>query len=253
MKKHFFKTLKAFSLVSILVVNSCSSDDDGNPIPVTITANDINENVDENIAVGTEIANIIATLENTNTSLSYNIVSQTPEGAVSLNENKLVVADQSLFNYEMNTEIAGQIELTVGSTTETINFTITINNLEEPFITTWRTTMELQDITIFTDPNLNYNYTVDWGDGTVYDNASGTVSHTFDTSGIYTISITGTFPAIRNAGNTVIAARLQTIESWGDNVWESMKNAFSNCTNLTLNAIDVPNLRECYKYEWYVF
>ena len=71
----------------------------------------------------------------------------------------------------------------------------------QAFITPWNTanpgTSANNVITIPTNPTYtNYNYTVDWGDGTTTANAIGNSTHTYATPGIYTVSITGTFPAI---------------------------------------------------------
>ncbi|WP_158849450.1 BspA family leucine-rich repeat surface protein [Algibacter sp. L1A34] len=115
-------------------------------------------------------------------------------------------------------------------------------NKNQGFVTTWQTTASNEDITIYTNSSYTYNYTVDWGDGTISNNAIGTVSHTYATAGAHTVSITGDFPAIYNYESPNNAAKLQTIESWGNIAWKSMYYAFSGCVNLRLNTKDAPNL-----------
>jgi len=109
-----------------------------------------------------------------------------------------------------------------------------------PFITTWE--VNEGDLTV-TIPigSYNYNYHVDWGDGSVNTDIQGIVTHTFATPGIKTIKISGEFPAIyfNNGGDK---AKLRTIEAWGDQNWQSMRAAFRGVTDLTINASDTPNL-----------
>ncbi len=119
---------------------------------------------------------------------------------------------------------------------------------EKGFITTWKTTVANEEISIKTFPTnfitTPYNYTVDWGDGNVDSNVTESITHGYTTAGIHTVTITGDFPGIYNHEDSSNAAKLLTIESWGDNiVWESMRKAFYQCENLTgINATDTPNL-----------
>jgi len=124
---------------------------------------------------------------------------------------------------------------------------------QDAFITTWETTSIDESITIPTENStVDYDFTVDWGDGTTED-ISGRdpdPSHTFDEAGTYTVEITGTFPRIfLDACSSSIcdgdeenARRLQTIDQWGDIKWESMDSAFQGAENLTYNASDAPDL-----------
>ncbi|MDO6761826.1 BspA family leucine-rich repeat surface protein, partial [Tamlana sp. 2_MG-2023] len=116
------------------------------------------------------------------------------------------------------------------------------------FITTWQTTTANESITI---PTIGggYNYTVNWGDGTIENNQTGIASHTYATAGIHTVSISGDFPRIyfhpfsSPAGNN---AKILTIEQWGDIEWTSMSYAFYKCSNLNITntSIDTPDLSQ---------
>ena len=111
------------------------------------------------------------------------------------------------------------------------------------FITTWEITTANETITIPTNTNaFTYNYSVDWGDDENSDNQTGNATHTYATPGIYTIEITGAFPAIYFAGLRRNAIKIQTIAQWGDIVWESMRSSFDGCINLKGTATDTPNL-----------
>ena len=109
-----------------------------------------------------------------------------------------------------------------------------------PFITTWRTTVANETITIPTTGG-GYNYVVDWGDGVTAINQIGDATHAYTVPGIYTVSITGDFPRIffDDAGDK---EKILTIEQWGNNTWTSMSQAFEGCTNLQGNFTDVPDL-----------
>ncbi|WP_425392096.1 BspA family leucine-rich repeat surface protein [Ekhidna sp.] len=109
------------------------------------------------------------------------------------------------------------------------------------FITTWQTTADNETITIPTFSGETYDYTVDWGDGTVETDFTGDASHTYATSATYTVAISGTFPRIY-FNNTGDKDKIQTIEQWGNIAWTSMSAAFAGCGNLTYTATDVPDL-----------
>lgn len=130
----------------------------------------------------------------------------------------------------------------------------------EAFITTWKTTSDNESITIYVNPNIdaNYNYQVNWGDGNIEKNRTGDASHEYSTSGIYSVQITGDFPAIyfniyqEDEGDYFIndeakfqnADKLQSIDQWGTIVWKSMEGAFAGCHSATYKATDKPNLTE---------
>jgi surface protein len=116
---------------------------------------------------------------------------------------------------------------------------------ESAFITTWQTSASENTITI---PTLgvdvtNYDFTIDWGDGTSYsitgDDPKPT--HIYETHGTHTISITGAFPRFHLVDNPA-TLRLMSVEQWGDIKWESMERSFWYASNMKLNATDTPDL-----------
>ena len=116
---------------------------------------------------------------------------------------------------------------------------------ENAFITTWETAYETDDILIRTNPDVStpYNYTVNWGDGTIETGLSENARHEYAIPGVYTIQITGDFPAIYQHSDWKLnAKKLRTVENWGAIKWESMNRAFNNSENLIFNATDVPDL-----------
>jgi len=114
------------------------------------------------------------------------------------------------------------------------------------FITKWETTQDNQSITIPTyflyRNNNEYNYSVDWGDGTTSTGAVDDLTHTYTVAGTYTVKIAGYFPSFY-MNNSSSKLNLIGIEQWGTIEWKSFKNAFFGCSNLTnYNAVDEPNL-----------
>lgn len=114
-----------------------------------------------------------------------------------------------------------------------------------PFITKWKTdnpgTSPNNQIIIPTNSTLGgYNYTVDWGDGSITQE-TGNAQHTYMIPDTYTVKITGDFPAIafNNQGDK---EKILSIEQWGNNRWISMLSAFYGCVNLQGNFKDNPDL-----------
>ena len=90
----------------------------------------------------------------------------------------------------------------------------------------------------------DYNYSVDWGDGTSTIGVTGDILHTYATAGIYTVKIDGDFPRIVFSKNHTAsdAKKLVSIERWGKIKWKSMAGAFDGCINMVGNARDKPDL-----------
>jgi surface protein len=115
-----------------------------------------------------------------------------------------------------------------------------------PFTTTW--VSDNGQITIPTN-GTGYNYFILWenmtnpGVGNGF--ASGQTGN-FTITGLeigstYELKIKGDFPTIY-FNNTGDISKIKTIEEWGDITWSSLVNAFYGCSNLTINAYDIPNL-----------
>ncbi|PZD77925.1 BspA family leucine-rich repeat surface protein [Mesonia sp. K7] len=113
---------------------------------------------------------------------------------------------------------------------------------QNEFITTWQVTSSDLSITIPTNGS-GYNYTVNFGDGTILNNQQGDVSHTYNQNGTYTVSISGNFPRINFQG-VANSKKIMSIEQWGNIQWQSMQAAFNGCINLVINATDAPDLSQ---------
>jgi surface protein len=125
------------------------------------------------------------------------------------------------------------------------SYLLTVRHLE--FITTWQTDDDGQiTIPVLFDgtETYGYDYSIDWGDGTTDTDVTEEITHTYSEAGIYTVTITGDFPAINFASNSTEASKILTIEQWGGVKWKSMEGAFHGCKNLEYYATDTPDLSE---------
>ncbi|MDD7884808.1 BspA family leucine-rich repeat surface protein [Flavivirga sp. 57AJ16] len=105
------------------------------------------------------------------------------------------------------------------------------------------TTSDANQLRISAKGGLTYNYSIDWGDHQFDNNVTGSITHTYQTPGIYTISIIGTYPAHYSWYSTD-NIKLLTIDQWGTQQWQSMNRAFFGCENMTYNATDIPDLSQ---------
>jgi len=95
-----------------------------------------------------------------------------------------------------------------------------------------------ESITIPTVTGENYDYRIDWGDGSSGLNEG---RHTYANPGIHKIVIKGRFPRI-SFNNRGDKSKILTIEQWGKIKWTSMERAFYGCENLQGNFVDAPDL-----------
>lgn len=95
----------------------------------------------------------------------------------------------------------------------------------------------------------NYNFTVNWGDGTssiitAWDDIDKT--HTYPKAGNYTVTMKGHFPVLRfnNSGDR---QKILNIKQWGSNVWSSFVQTFKGCVNLQITTSDAPVIKNPYR------
>ncbi|SFB92161.1 Por secretion system C-terminal sorting domain-containing protein [Algibacter lectus] len=120
----------------------------------------------------------------------------------------------------------------------------------EYFITTWEVEDETGlDITIPINDDYNYEYFIDWGDGSALEFYTGSANYTYGIEGRYDVKIFGNFPAIQfnnegenSDGVVVNKDKITEVKQWGAIKWQSMSGAFFGCINLDVTATDIPNL-----------
>ncbi|MEM7485313.1 MAG: BspA family leucine-rich repeat surface protein [Bacteroidota bacterium] len=120
----------------------------------------------------------------------------------------------------------------------------TLAENEDSFVTTWRTTVDGESITIGLVGGFAYDFTIDWGDGTIVDITQiGNITHSYATAGEHVVAILGDFPAIRMLGLPSVP-NLISLDQWGNMKWESLSFAFMGCENMVYKATDVPDLSQ---------
>ena len=108
------------------------------------------------------------------------------------------------------------------------------------FVTTWETTISGESITVPVG-GASGAYVVDWGDGSVTTH-TGDAIHAYDTAGNHTVRIFGNFAMIRLGDDAANAAKLISIEQWGDVRWTTMESSFKGASNMIYRATDAPDL-----------
>ena len=174
----------------------------------------------------------------------------------SVDDTRFVMDDKTLSLNSTNLPPAGIYPLDItapavlgepnaGEEGHTRTLIVTVKGEHRPFITTWRTTLPNQEITInFVGSGMD----ISWGDGMTETNVSGTQSHTYATAGDYTVSVTGGLTGLTLDrpedffGSPGPVPELASIDQWGDISWTTMREAFGGASNMTYRATDVPNL-----------
>ncbi len=188
-----------------------------------------------------------ATIDDTNHTVTFDlpanqdITALTP--SIEISDNATISPESGVVQ-DFSEDVVYTVTAQDGTTQEWTVSVISLQGATTAFITTWKTdnsgSSEENQITIPVSGS-DYNYTVNWGDGLIESGVEGSITHTYQEAGTYTVSITGAFPRIFFNGFGD-AAKLMTIEQWGDNPWISMLGAFSGCSNLEINATDAPDL-----------
>jgi len=103
--------------------------------------------------------------------------------------------------------------------------------------------------------SFTYNYDVDWTyDGVTFNaedtNVTDTITHDYGTPGTYTIAIRGQFPGFYSnaASPKADPEKILAINQWGSIQWERMLASFNGCSNLVINATDLPDLTAVVSY-----
>ena len=103
-----------------------------------------------------------------------------------------------------------------------------------------------------------YNFVVDWGDdstNTITSYTDTDKTHTYDTAGTYTITMTGVINGFGHAAfeTDLDNKKLIDIMQWGNVILHNNANQFRYCTSLThLSATDQPQLSHL-TTNWYMF
>ena len=151
--------------------------------------------------------------------------------------NNIVVSNDKNYTY-IPTEL-GELSIALSVTDDDGAVTSDIMTAivtKRAFITEWRS--EDENISIPINREERFDFTVDWGDGSINENVNKNIDHAYKKNGVHVVRITGLFPSI----NFYDKDNLISVRQWGDNKWSSMKKAFYYCKNMNVLAKDVPDL-----------
>ncbi|MEQ5792435.1 BspA family leucine-rich repeat surface protein [Muricauda sp. NFXS6] len=253
-------------MLAVALVWSCSKNDGASTPPKpepTNTAPTISAQgfeVPENITDADEIGTVAASDSDEGDVLTFSIAENelfeiTEAGSLSLKTGKSLNFEAKS-NYEVNVTVTDSEGETASATITITVFDVAEANPDDPtaFVTVWQTDMANETIYIGLVSHYYYNFTINWGDGTVEEISSANnnfITHEYAEAGEHTVAIIGDFPAIwmevlgllnldpaPKAGYGLVG-----IEQWGDIQWKSMNYAFMNATMLeNYYATDIPDL-----------
>ncbi|KAB5491849.1 MULTISPECIES: BspA family leucine-rich repeat surface protein [Flagellimonas] len=247
------KVMKSFGIVILVstLTWSCSKDD--GPTPPKNTAPSIlaqEFTVDEDIA-DTEVIGMVKATDVEKDALTFSIKTNANNLFEITAAGDLSLATGKALDFETATQHVITIQVSDGDKTATASVTIKVGDVDESlandpasFVTTWKTESNGEEIALYGNGSYTYDYTIEWGDGTVEELTSNEgASHVYATAGTYTIAIKGEFPYFNTFFDGVDnAKKLMSIEQWGDIQWKSMQATFLHCENMVYNATDIPDL-----------
>ena len=134
--------------------------------------------------------------------------------------------------------------------TITLSLPVVIFSPADSFVSVWDTTLlspgssGSSSISLPLESTGSYNFFVDWGDGdvdfiTAFNQPE--VTHTYASSGVYTVTINGTLRGFRfnNAGDK---NKILDISQWGNMNLGNNARQFIGAENLDISATDAPDL-----------
>lgn len=200
-----------------------------------------------------ELIGVLEAVDPEGEPLTYEIIEDEDGLFAVTNNGEIVLAEGQSLDFETSEQHT--IVVSISDGVNTVEITVTINVLDDgdifddpaSFITTWNVETDGQELIIGTNPEFSYDYTMDWGDGTVEQiTTKESPSHVYQAIGNYTVAINGQFPALDMSESDVLSQEaLVDVVQWGSQQWQSMAYAFFNCTNLeSFSASDLPDLTQ---------
>ncbi len=211
--------------------------------------------VKEDIADTDEIGQVTATDADEDDTLIFELTANDNDLFAISEMGMLTLAEGKSLDYETTTSHSITVSVTDGEETVEATIAITVENVADgiaadpaSFVTKWKTEVDGESIKIGANSNYDYDFTIDWGDGTVEDIIASGVSgfeHIYETAGTYTVAIEGGFPSIYFFNpllNGTTPEKMMSLEQWGTIKWQSFLYAFRGCTNMVYHATDTPDL-----------
>lgn len=243
---------QAFLLCGVigLIVSSCKKDEEGDDSGEDNTTNVINiplEIQNQNFAINeaSDSTEALAYIVADGDSFMYYLHHQDQDSLFRVSEEgNLFLRDGKSFNMLSAREHLLQIGITDKSDSLFADITINLEYQTSAFVTSWETTSPQESIKFSIAPLVEvYNYSIDWGDGTIDNNVTANITHIYEEAEKYLVRVSGDFHGVKiSSGGASNTDKLKTIEHWGAIQWKTMKEAFSGCGELTYAAKDQPDL-----------
>ena len=119
-----------------------------------------------------------------------------------------------------------------------------------PFIATFRTSADNQNIELPYTGNGAYDGVIDWGDGTSSVNDYANRFHNYAVAGDYDVTIKGLIQRLVFSSNST-PDKIIDIKQWGGNVFLQVSNGFKDCVNLDITATDTPQFLGDNQPSWF--
>ena len=124
-----------------------------------------------------------------------------------------------------------------GEATDSEDVTVTVTDSATAFVTMWQVAAG-GSVTI----PATGTYGIHWGDGVADAAVTGTQTHTYADAGNYAVAVSGGLTRINLGADPDNAAKLASIDQWGDMEWTTMEGAFQGAYNMAYRAADAPDL-----------
>jgi surface protein len=246
-----------FRAVVLLLLQGCSGGDSAPSNPEDTTAPEFTSSSNVNVAENQTRA---ITLHADDESIVTYSISGTDADSFTVDADSGVVTFKIAPNFEEKDSYSFTAKATdSANNSATQDITISITDVVEPFITVWETNSTDCNITISTDSNYAYDYTIDWGDGDIEEGVTGDATHIYSSEGNWTVKISGEFPHMRMISSIPSAQeeidnahQLLKVTAWGDIKWKDMTWMFAKCDQFNIEASDKPILKDVEKM-WDMF
>lgn len=226
------KRFSLFFLLSIFIFFISCSKDSEEPVQTekTIITENLSVTIDENPTNG----QLIGTVQGSTNegSVTFSITEQTPAGAFSIDaaSGELKVADESLFDFEINPTITGIVKVSNGSVFENASVTISLNEVNEEHVFNG-------SIALFTQAEVeafgSNNYTMIYGTLLIGDIVDHIYSEITDLSSLKTLKYIGGQLNIWRNGELTDLNGLHNIKTVGGDV-----NIYYNKLLPNLNSLN---------------
>ena len=180
----------------------------------------------------TTLGSVLTTTDGIWTNSPTSFAYQWKRGATNIGTNAntytLVVADT---NENITCVVTGTNAIGSGNASSNL---ITVDN---PFISTFRTTGPSETVTLPYEAAGTYSGTIDWGDATTSTNSYANRAHVYLIASDYVITVTGVTTGFRfnNSGDKI---KIRNIINWGTLRLGNNSHYFYGCTNLTLTTVN---------------